>query len=167
MTGAQTWFAEVLLVNNKYHHGRKYPAAWKTTEVDDVFRTARIKQELKSKCATDTKHWAYTANPEHLGEYGVVDSRALIPKPSALNPHSKMLLGVFLNPSPLPIAKFLIPIGSIVVPFGELPYRIVNMSPKKELLWSLWVVPLKELPVVKLLNLTHDVPHSRIATPKP
>ena len=51
----------------------------------DVFRTARIKQELKSKCATDTKHWAYTANPEHLGEYGVVDSRALIPKPSALN----------------------------------------------------------------------------------
>ena len=30
-----------------------------------------------------------------------------------------------------------IPRGSIVFPFGGLPYRIPNMNHKKELLWSL------------------------------
>ena len=32
-----------------------------------------------------------------------------------------------------------LPIGPIVVPFLGLPYRILNMIPKKELLWGLWV----------------------------
>ena len=30
-------------------------------------------------------------------------------------------------------------IGSIVVPFSGVPYRIRIMNPKKELLWGLWV----------------------------
>ena len=33
-----------------------------------------------------------------------------------------------------------LPIGSIVVPFGELPWRIRSINHKKELYWSLWVV---------------------------
>ena len=33
-----------------------------------------------------------------------------------------------------------LPIGSIVVPFWALPYRILNIDHKKELLWSLSVV---------------------------
>ena len=37
-----------------------------------------------------------------------------------------------------------LPIGSIVVPFWGLPYRILQMNPKKELLWSLWVKPSPE-----------------------
>ena len=32
-----------------------------------------------------------------------------------------------------------LPIGSIVVPFGITLQRILNMNPKKELLWSIWV----------------------------
>ena len=31
--------------------------------------------------------------------------------------------------------------GYKVVPFLGLPYRILNISHKKELLWSLWVGP--------------------------
>ena len=30
--------------------------------------------------------------------------------------------------------------GSMVVPFSGLPWRILNLSHKKELPWSLWVV---------------------------
>ena len=30
--------------------------------------------------------------------------------------------------------------GSVVVPFLGRPYRVLNMNPKKELLWSLWVM---------------------------
>ena len=32
-----------------------------------------------------------------------------------------------------------VPRGSIVVPFLGLPYRVLYMNPKKELLWSPWV----------------------------
>ena len=32
-----------------------------------------------------------------------------------------------------------IPIGSFVVPFWDMPYRILHMNHKKELLRSLWV----------------------------
>ena len=42
--------------------------------------------------------------------------------------------GIYIGLEVVPI-----PIGSIVVPFLGLPYRILNMNPKKELLWSLWV----------------------------
>ena len=39
-----------------------------------------------------------------------------------------------------------VPRGSIVVPFfGGLPYRILNINHKKELVWSLWVVVLARL----------------------
>ena len=34
-----------------------------------------------------------------------------------------------------------LPIGSTVVPFWGLPYRILNTNHKKELLWSPWVDP--------------------------
>ena len=34
-----------------------------------------------------------------------------------------------------------VPTASLVVPFLGVPYRILNMNHKKELLWSLWVVP--------------------------
>ena len=39
------------------------------------------------------------------------------------------------------MSKFLsgVPIGSMVVPYWGLPYRILNINHKKELLWSLWV----------------------------
>ena len=33
------------------------------------------------------------------------------------------------------------PIGSLVVPFSGLPYRILNINHQKELLGSLWVNP--------------------------
>ena len=33
-----------------------------------------------------------------------------------------------------------LPIGPTVVPIFGLPCRILNMNPKKELLWSLWVM---------------------------
>ena len=36
--------------------------------------------------------------------------------------------------------KLCIPIGSLVVPFLGLPYSILNMNHKKELLRSLWVL---------------------------
>ena len=39
----------------------------------------------------------------------------------------------------VPCYGFYIPIGPIVVPFWELPHRILNMSPKKERLWSLYL----------------------------
>ena len=36
----------------------------------------------------------------------------------------------------MPVA---IPMGPTVAPFLGLPYMILNMNPKKELLWGLWV----------------------------
>ena len=43
-----------------------------------------------------------------------------------------------------------LPIGSLVVPFLGLPYRILNMNHKKELLRSLWVES-KEFRVFRIL----------------
>ena len=40
-----------------------------------------------------------------------------------------------------------VPIGSLVVPFLGLPYRILNMNHKKELLWSLWVAGARALTI--------------------
>ena len=37
------------------------------------------------------------------------------------------------------VACVWVSIGSIVVPFWGLPFRIVNINHKEELLWSLWV----------------------------
>ena len=37
--------------------------------------------------------------------------------------------------------------------FLGLPYRILNMNPKKELLWSLWVRPLCYMSLVESLGL--------------
>ena len=56
-----------------------------------------------------------------------------------------MLHGSTAKPKPqTPIDPKLyedLPIGPIVVRFWGLPYRILNMNPKKELLWGLWVYP--------------------------
>ena len=43
----------------------------------------------------------------------------------------------FFGSSVLECLAFLVPIGPIVVPFLGLPYRILHMNPKKELLWGL------------------------------
>ena len=46
-----------------------------------------------------------------------------------------------MSPTPLLIRdpSLQISIGSLVVPFLRLPYRLLNMNHRKELLWSLWV----------------------------